>query len=72
VANTGPGDALLFRIARHLTHRVTPVDGTADKTAFAGWFRSEPEFIALLKLGESRGLTEPMRSRQTASSHGVK
>ena len=52
VANTGPGDAILFRISRDLAHRVTPVAGIADKTAFAGWFRSEPAFASLLKLGE--------------------
>jgi hypothetical protein len=46
VANTGPGDALLFRIAEDLLHRVTPVEGTVAKIAFAGWFRSEPQFLA--------------------------
>ena len=38
VANTGPGDALIFRIRHDLEHRVTAVGGTAPKTAFAGWF----------------------------------
>ena len=42
VANTGLGDAILFRLADHLQHRITDVDGTIPKTAFAGWFQSEP------------------------------
>jgi hypothetical protein len=36
--NTGPGDAILFRISAALEHRVTPVLGNVAKTAFAGWF----------------------------------
>lgn len=43
--NTGPGDAILFPIARHLTHRVTAVTTAVPKTAFAGWFQSEPGFL---------------------------
>jgi 2OG-Fe(II) oxygenase superfamily len=38
IANTGPGDALFFRISSNLQHRVTKVVGTEPKTAFAGWF----------------------------------
>jgi len=38
--NTVAGDAILFRIAPALEHRVTPVLGTEPKTAFAGWFFS--------------------------------
>lgn len=44
VANTGPGDALLFRIAPTLQHRVTAVAGSLPKTAYAGWYRSYPVF----------------------------
>ncbi len=41
VHNTGPGDALLFRIDPALEHRVTSVsDGV--KTALAGWFGTAP------------------------------
>jgi hypothetical protein len=36
--NVGPGDAIIFAIADDLEHRVTPMQGTAAKTAFAGWF----------------------------------
>jgi hypothetical protein len=46
VANTELGDALLFRISDELEHRVTDVEGTEAKTAFAGWFRYDrPEFL---------------------------
>ena len=38
LANTGPGDALLFAIAPHLEHCIRPMTGTAPKTALAGWF----------------------------------
>lgn len=38
--NTGPGDAIFFRITDKLQHIVTPVESEAPKTAFAGWFGS--------------------------------
>jgi hypothetical protein len=38
--NTGHGDAILFRISVDLEHRITPMEGTESKTAFAGWFES--------------------------------
>lgn len=41
IANTGPGDALLFRISPELQHRISPLEGAEPKTAFAGWFRSD-------------------------------
>jgi hypothetical protein len=63
VANIGRGDALIFRLADHLQHRVTEVEGTAPKTAFAGWFRSEPDFLSLVKqqreFCEGRGPDSP-------------
>jgi len=42
VANTGPGDALIFRISPNLDHRISDLEGTEPKTAFAGWFKSSP------------------------------
>lgn len=48
-ANTGLGDALVFQIAPGLLHRVTEVNGAVPKTAFAGWFRSEPLYRSLLE-----------------------
>ena len=38
VRNTGLGDALIFRIASSLQHRVGPVRGVISKMAYAGWF----------------------------------
>ena len=38
IENTRLADAFLFRIAPELQHRVTAVEGSASKTAFAGWF----------------------------------
>src|SRR5262249_11041355 len=49
VVNTGFGDAVIFRLADHLEHRVTNVEGTIPKTAFAGWFLAQPDFLSLLK-----------------------
>ena len=42
VANTGPGDAILFRIDHALEHRVMDVTGSASKIAYAGWFQRAP------------------------------
>ena len=41
VTNTGPGDALVFRVDPSLEHRVSAVEGDVPKTAFAGWFLSD-------------------------------
>ena len=49
VSNTGPGDALLFRIAPALEHRITDMEGAVPKTAFAGWFSSEPRGLTLFQ-----------------------
>jgi hypothetical protein len=38
VANTGPGDAVVFAIAPNLEHCIRPMAGSAPKTALAGWF----------------------------------
>ena len=48
VANVGRGDAVLFRLAPGLQHRVTPVEGGAPKTALAGWFQTGPDFYRQL------------------------
>jgi hypothetical protein len=45
VRNTGPGDALLLRVANKLFHRVFPVEGDVPRTAMAGWFRWEKENV---------------------------
>lgn len=51
IANAGPGDAVLFRIADNLQHRVTEVEGHVPRVAFAGWFQSQPHFLDVLKGG---------------------
>lgn len=49
VANTGFGDAILFRIDPALRHQVTEVTGDEPKTAYAGWFRTAPDFRDLFR-----------------------
>jgi Coenzyme PQQ synthesis protein D (PqqD)/2OG-Fe(II) oxygenase superfamily len=44
VPNLGFGDAIIFRVAEHLEHRVTSVEGKIPKTALTGWFRSRPRY----------------------------
>lgn len=50
MANTGLGDATLFRISSDLAHQVTEVTGETPKTAFAGWFQSgQPDLLGRLR-----------------------
>jgi hypothetical protein len=49
VANTGFGDAVLFRLSADLEHRVTPVEGQTPRISYAGWYQSEPDFHAALR-----------------------
>ena len=53
VSNIGFGDGIIFRLARSLEHRLTNVEGAVPKTAFAGWFKSQPDFLSVLKNGPS-------------------
>jgi Rps23 Pro-64 3,4-dihydroxylase Tpa1-like proline 4-hydroxylase len=48
IANRATGDAVIFRIDPSLRHRVGPVEGHVPRTAYAGWFRSRPDFRVLL------------------------
>lgn len=45
--NRVPGDAIIFKIDPAFCHRVGPVTGSVPRTAYAGWFRSQPDFQAL-------------------------
>ena len=45
IANVGLGDAVIFRLSPQLQHRVTPLEGSVAKTAFAGWFRARPDLL---------------------------
>jgi hypothetical protein len=49
MANTGPGDAVVFEISDALQHRVTDVEGHVPRVTFAGWFQSQPDFLDVLK-----------------------
>lgn len=40
VRNTGPGDAVIFRLGRDVQHQVLPVTGQHPRVALAGWFRT--------------------------------
>jgi hypothetical protein len=51
-ANVGLGNALLFRIADDLEHRLTEVVGETPKMAFAGWFTRGQYFLARPRQGE--------------------
>lgn len=58
VHNTGFGDAMLFRIGPHLKHRVTSVTGSVPRTAFAGWFQSDPDYLSFLNEVKNFGVEE--------------
>lgn len=49
VANTGAGDAIIFRLAPNLKHRISEVQGPVDKVALAGWFKAEPDFQTMMR-----------------------
>lgn len=49
IANTGFGDAVVFRLSYDLQHRISDMEGTVPKTAYAGWFKSQPGFLSVLK-----------------------
>jgi len=51
VDDVAPGDAVMFRIAEHLRHRVSAVTGSVRRVAFAGWFKSAPSFSSVLAGG---------------------
>ncbi len=53
VTDLGPGDAVLFRVATELEHRVTPIEGPNPRTVFVGWFRSDSRFPVLLTGGRT-------------------
>jgi hypothetical protein len=42
IANTGAGDAVVFRLGPIIEHRVLPVTGDTPRYAYAGWFEAGP------------------------------
>jgi len=66
-ANTGSGDAVVFRLSRDLQHRITEVEGSASKTAFAGWFRAQPNVSSSLKESQTEEAPFSFRIRSRGS-----
>ena len=58
IANTGFGDAIIFRIDPSLRHQVTEVTGSVAKTAYAGWFRTTPEYSTMFRERHDRDRTQ--------------
>src|SRR5262249_31167087 len=54
IDNRTAGDAVMFRVHPTLRHRVGPVEGKVPRTAYAGWFRTQPNFRDLLRQRLSR------------------
>jgi len=50
VANTGSGDAVVFRLSKSLEHRNSRVLGKVAKTAFSGWFLESDDFVDALQM----------------------
>jgi hypothetical protein len=48
VDNPVTGDAVMFRVHPSMRHRVASVSGRNPRTAWAGWFKTTPEFRELL------------------------
>jgi hypothetical protein len=49
VANTGFGDAIVFRLSLDLEHRIGEVLSGPAKTAYAGWFKNRPSRTSFLR-----------------------
>jgi hypothetical protein len=47
--NTGPGDAVIFRIDPSLQHQVLPLTGTTRRDALAGWFLASPDYREMFR-----------------------
>lgn len=71
IANTGPGDAVLFRLSPGLQHRAIEVT-EGLKTAFAGWFRTVSPLIERLRElateGEASGMEPAAERRRNEAS----
>jgi hypothetical protein len=46
-ADPEPGDATMFRLDPDLQHRIGGLEGETPRTAFAGWFKTGPEYPLL-------------------------
>ena len=66
IHNVRPGGAVFFRISPLLQHRVTPLEGRASRTVFAGWYVSGAKVRANFLL-RSEGQEAPLRPRAPRS-----
>jgi len=71
VSNTGPGNAVIFPVLSGLEHRNTPVSGAIAKTAFSGWFASEPDFEAFFEDNLRSNAPSPAREAVADSRSSV-
>jgi hypothetical protein len=55
VPNGDFGSAVMFAVSPSLRHRVNAVRGSRPRTAYAGWFRSSPDFQDLFFASLPRG-----------------
>jgi hypothetical protein len=67
--NLGFGDAIIFRVAGHLEHRVTPVVGKFPKTAVTGWFCSRPKYTSVHR--EMVARSESAIAARTVRKNGI-
>jgi hypothetical protein len=69
VTNLGFGDAIIFRVAEHLEHRVTPIVGKLPKIAISGWFCSRPRYSSpyrdLIARSESEVAARAIRKQKS-------
>lgn len=62
IANTGLGNAVIFRVDQNLEHRVSQVQGNNPRTAFAGWFCELEGFHENIKKYAQASAFDPMPS----------
>ncbi len=67
--NVVAGDAIVFSLSPSLQHRITDVEGKVPKTAFAGWFRAQPDFASLIKEQAERGMRVEKPGRDSYPNH---
>ncbi len=64
IANTGFGNAFLFRISKKLQHRVTMPTGRNPRTVLAGWFLPKKRGVSFMRLGSDGTVLTKMKTRR--------
>jgi len=64
IANTGFGDAVIFKVDPGLEHCVTAVEGSVPRIAFAGWFLSGSTESFLVEGLVKQAKFEPLSEKQ--------